>query len=70
MKKEKQISTEKAIQEKMNYYKSLLAKAGASLDDKIKTLNIVMKDLDKNSIDYQACEKLLLELEQEAAFEG
>jgi WD40 repeat protein len=60
---------EKQIQEKMNEHRSKFKKMAATNADKIKTLKILMKDLDKDSIDYKACERLLREIELEEAFE-
>jgi WD40 repeat protein len=60
---------EKQIQEKMNEHRSKFKKMAATNADKIKTLKILMKDLDKYSVDYKACERLLREIELEEAFE-
>ena len=60
---------EKQIQEKMNEYRLKFIKTDATIADIIKTVKILMKDLDKNSVDYKACDRLLIELEREAAFE-
>ncbi len=77
IKKERSAITEKAIQEKMNEYRSSLFSQRSlffsgtyqkRLDEKIKAVKDVMQKLDKDSIDYKACERLLVELEQETAF--
>jgi WD40 repeat protein len=60
---------EKQIQAKMNEYRLKFKKMAATTADKIKTLKILMKDLEKDSIDYKACVRLLQELELEEAFE-
>lgn len=68
---------EKQIQKKMNEYRLSLFYTQATLfskarkkthDEKVKAVKDAMQNLDKNSISYQACERLLIELEQEAAF--
>ena len=56
---------EKQIQEKMNEYRLKFIKTDATPDDKIKTLKIVIQDLDKNSVTYKACERLLTEFMQQ-----
>jgi hypothetical protein len=68
---------EKAVQEKMNEFRSSLFYAQSYLvgkyekrrDEKVKVVKDAMQNMDKNSASYKACERLLLELEQEAAFE-
>lgn len=67
---------EKEIQQKMNEYRKSLFYSSSYLfgknekthDEKIKAVKNVMLNLDKNSVSYKACERLLHELEQEEAF--
>ena len=70
---------EKEVQEKMNEYRSSLFHyktyvfgkgSEKTHDEKMKAVKDVMSSLDKNSASYKACERLLLELEQEAAFDA
>lgn len=76
IKKERSAATEKAIQEKMSEYRASLfygktlffGKYEKKLDEKIKAVQDTMQKLDKDSIEYKACERLLNELEQAAAF--
>jgi len=78
IKKERDVALEKEIQDKMNAYRSSLFYQTAflfsqpfekSFKEKMKAVKEEMQKLDKNSTDYQACARLLAELEQEAAFE-
>jgi WD40 repeat protein len=70
-------ATEKAVQEKMNELRLSLfyvpgywfGKTEKTRDEKIKAIKDAMQNMDENSTSYKACERLLLELEQEAAFE-
>ncbi len=67
---------EKAVQEKMNEYKKSLFYSSSYFfgrnekthDEKKKAIKNAMLNLDKNSVSYKACERLLGELEQEEAF--
>ena len=76
IKKERSATFEKAIVEKMNEYRSSLfygktlffEKYEKKLDEKIKAVKDAMQKLNKDSIEYKACERLLNELEQAAAF--
>jgi WD40 repeat protein len=68
---------EKMLQEKMDELRSSLfynqsyffGKSEKKRDEKIKVIKDVMQTLEKDSIDYKACVRLLQELELEAAFE-
>jgi hypothetical protein len=68
---------ERKIQERMNEYKSSLfyepgrffGKTEKTHDEKIKSVKNEMQKLDKNSAAYEACKRLLHELELETAFE-
>jgi WD40 repeat protein len=68
---------EKTLQEKMNELRSslfyvkghLYGKTEKMREQKIKALKDMMQKLEKDSVDYKACVKLLDELELEAAFE-
>jgi WD40 repeat protein len=68
---------EKMVQEKMNEYRSSLfytqsyffGKSEKTRDQKIKAVKDAMQKLEKDSVDYKACERLLRDLEVEAAFE-
>jgi len=52
------------------YTKGLLfGKSEKTRDQKIKALKDVMQKVEKDSVDYKACIRLLNELELEAAFE-
>lgn len=70
--------TEKEIQEKMNKYRLSLFYHDSGIwgayekkrDEKIKSIKETMQKLDKNSTSYKACERLLIALEQEEAFEA
>jgi hypothetical protein len=70
--------TEKMIQEKMNEYRLSLfydysyvfGKSEKKHDKKVKAVKDAMQKFDTNSIEYKACERLLIELEQKAAFSG
>ena len=77
IKKERASALEKEIQEKMDTYRSSLFFQSSlfyfipyekTFDEKMKAVKEKMQQLDKNSTDYKACERLLAELEQEAAF--
>ena len=69
---------EKEIQEKMKELKSSLfytkgfffGEYEKTHEEKIKAVKNAMQKFEKNSVAYKACERLLMELEQEAAFKG
>jgi len=76
--KEKVIQEEeKTVREKMNELRSSLfynqsyffGKYEKTRDQKIKTVKDAMQKVEKDSIDYKACVRLLQDLELEAAFE-
>lgn len=63
---EESASFTKAVQEKTEYYRTFFNKVSSkSIDEKIAIIKQTMSNLDKNSVDYKACQNVLDELELE-----